>query len=55
MSDKPKAPRDIRAVPPPPTIIAPDTQKVQAGKSIKPTNESKPKPSPPPPPPKKSE
>lgn len=51
MSDKkPKTPRNICAVPPP-TIIAPDTQHVQAGKNIKPTsNEAKPQPSPPPPP-----
>ena len=51
MPKDPKVPRDIRAVPPP-TIIAPDTQHVQAGKNIKPTsNEAKPQPSPPPPPP----
>lgn len=55
MPQEPKAPREIRAVPPPPTIIAPNTQHVQAGKNIKPTsNEAKPQPSPPPPP-KKSE
>lgn len=55
MTQDPKAPRDIRAVPPSPTIISPDTQHVQAGKNIKPTsNEAKPQPSPPPPP-KKSE
>jgi len=57
MPEEPKAPREIRAVPPPPTIISPDTQHVQAGKNIKPiSNEGKPQPSPPPPPaPKKSE
>ena len=56
MPQDPKSPREIRAVPPP-TIIAPDTQHVQAGKNTKPTsNEGKPQPSPPPPPaPKKSE
>jgi hypothetical protein len=44
-------PREIRAVPPLPTVIAPDTQHVQAGRNIKPiSNEGKPQPSPPPPP-----
>ncbi len=57
MPEDAKAPREIRAVPPPPTITSPDTQRVQAGKNIKPIrDEGKPEPSPPPPPPpKKSE